>query len=151
MLKGMLEQQTERDTHTNLEGTVYGNKKDLNKILSLNVRFRQVKGIYGVLLKEKIGSEGNLIPSRSEKKNPLVDWETAWKNWKGLRCVTPEIKCFAWKLLQDMLEIPSRRHRGGQSKDCNTLVYDEQLNEMICCGNLGDIKHMFAKWQSVEL
>lgn len=46
MVKGMMKQQTERDAHANSEGTVYGNKKDLNKILSLNVRFRQVKGIY---------------------------------------------------------------------------------------------------------
>lgn len=49
-----------------------------------------------------------------------------------------------------MLEIPSRCHRGGQSKDCNTQIYEEQLNEMVVCGTFGDIKHMFAKCGAVK-
>ena len=91
-----------------------------------------------------------MIQSRAEKKNPQIEWTVAGKNWKSLRGVTPEIKCFAWKLLQDMLDIPSRHHRRGQTKECSTWVYDEHINQMDICRNFGDIKHFFADCGAVK-
>ena len=154
MAKGMLQQQMERDSLVNTDGTVYGNKDDLRKLLgellSSTENFGSVKSIYSFLLQEKIGAKEDLKPSRAEKKNPQIDWTIAGKNWKTLRGVTPEIKCFAWKLLQDMLDIPSRHNRRGQSKECSTWVYDEQINQMDICRNFGDIKHYFADCGAVK-
>ena len=66
-------------------------------------------------------------------------------NWSNLKAVTAEMKYFAWSLVQDMLETPSRNHRGGKNKDCRMLVYNDRLNEMELCGAYGDLKHTFAE------
>ena len=66
-------------------------------------------------------------------------------NWSSLRGVTADLKYFAWSLIQDMLEIPSRNHRGGKNKDCKILVYNRILNEMEVCGAFGDVKHTLAE------
>ena len=79
----MLQQQMERDTLIDTDGTFYGNKDDLRKLLgellSSTENFEPVKSIYRFLLQEKIGAEDDLKPSRAVKKNPQFDWTVPGK------------------------------------------------------------------------
>ena len=97
------------------------------------------------LLQDRIGTVDNLIKSRVENRNPQVIWKETWRNWSTLRAVTADLKYFAWSLVQDMLETPSRNHRGGKDKNCKMLVYNGRLNEMEVCGAFGDLEHTLAK------
>ena len=150
MVKGMLEQQEEKDASGASEWIVYGNKRDLDILMSSTVNFSSIQQIYQHLLQAKIGTEDNLIKSRAELRNPQVNWKAAWKNLKCLRGVTAEVKCFAWKLQQDMVHVPSRNHRKGTSKDCNMLVYDDMDNQMVQCGRFGDLKHSLADCRATK-
>ena len=143
MVKSMLRQQEDLDA--GMEGTIYGRKKDLDRILSSGVNINNIKEIYTFLLQDRIGTVDNLIKSRAESRNPQVVWKETWMNWSNLKAVTAEMKYFAWSLVQDMLETPSRNHRGGKNKDCRMLVYNGRLTEMELCGAYGDLKHTFAE------
>ena len=122
-----------------MEGTIYGRKKDLDCILSSGVNINNIKEIYTFLLQDRIGTVDKLIKSRAEGRNPHVDWRETWMNWNCLKAVTADLKYFAWSLVQDMLEIPSRNHRGGKDKSCKILIYNGRLNEMEVWGAYGDL------------
>ena len=115
----MLRQQEDLDG--GMEGTIYGRKKDLDRILSSGVNINNIKEIYTFLLQDRIGTVDNLIKSRAESRNPQVVWKETWMNWSNLKAVTAEMKYFAWSLVQDILETPSRNHRGGKIKTARCL------------------------------
>ena len=99
------------------------------------------------LFQEKIVTADNPVPLRAERKNPRICWKNAWKNYSRCRGVAPELTQFGWKLLQDMVHVPSRNHRKGTSKDCQHLVYDEDLKEMVICNKFGNLQHTLAECQ----
>ena len=142
MVKDMLRQQEALDAGE-MDGTIYGRKTDLDRILSSNVNIGNIKEIYMFLLQDRIGTIDNLIKSRAEDRNPRINWKETWINWSNLRAVTPDLKYFAWSLIQDMVECPSRNHR-GKDKNCKILIYNDRMNEMEVCGNYGDLKHTLA-------
>ena len=90
---------------------VYGYTVDLMDIVKAERTEAEVKEIYNILLEKVTQKNGSLIPSRNEKKTNGIKWKVVWKNQVMLKGVTAEEKCFAWKIVQDMLEVGNRIHR----------------------------------------
>ena len=149
MVKSMAREREDMDAG-DIEGTIYGDEKDLNRILSSDINRDNIREIYALLLQDKIGTMDNLIKSRSETRNPRINWREAWTNWSKLGGVSAEVKYFAWSLIQDMLFVPSRNHRGDKNKDCKSLVYNMSLNEMEICGDFGDLQHTLTKCGTIR-
>ena len=97
---------------------VYGYREEFEYVIENGFSTSPSKAIYDFLIKENTHRNGSLIPSRSEKRSKNVKWGIVYKNLKLLRGVTPEEKCFAWKLSQDMLPVGARIHRRNAEKRC---------------------------------
>ena len=54
---------------------------------------------------------GSYIPSRNEKRVDGIKWKASWYNVSSVRGLSPEEKCFAWKITQDMLDVGVRKHK----------------------------------------
>ena len=147
MVKNMFIEIEENDELGNIGIEVYGNKTDKEKIVRRGINTKFIKGIYQCFLQEKIGTIDNPVDSRAEKKNPEVDWKNSWKNWSLSRGISAQLKYFGWCLIQDMVHVPSRNHRRGANKECQNLIYDQDLEEMEICGQFGDLKHTLAECQ----
>ena len=56
------------------------------------------KAIYDFLIKEVTHRNGSLIPSRNEKKSANIKWGVAFKNFKLVKGLNADEKCFIWKI-----------------------------------------------------
>ena len=145
LIKNMIKEKDENEQRGNLGLKIYGNMKDLERILNSGVNVKSLKDTYRYFLQDRIGTTDNPIPSRSEVRNPRICWKNSWKNWSKSRGISAELRYFGWSLIQDMVVVPSRHHRKDTSKDCPRLVYDEDLEEMVNCGKFGDLRHTLAE------
>ena len=123
---------------------VYGYREEFEYVIENGFSTSPSKAIYDFLIKENTHRNGSLIPSRSEKRSKNVKWGIVYKNLKLLRGVTPEEKCFAWKLSQDMLPVGARIHRRNAEKRCLAEKDDGTV-----CEEIQDRDHVFRSCSTV--
>ena len=145
IIKNMVKEREELVALDNVEGEVYGNMGDMDKILNSTVSLESLKDIYLFFLQEKIGTWDNPIKSRSERNNLELNWRQSWKNWSRMTGITAVEKQFGWDILQDLIHVPSRNHRRGSSKVCPQLVQDQDSDIFAVCGKFGDLKHSLTE------
>ena len=130
------------------DGTVvdqlYGYPVDFKRVHAQGIANGSAKVIYKFLIQDLVSKNGSLIPSRNEKRSDFVKWRLAWKNWSKMKGLTPEEKCFAWKVQQDMLQIGSRIHRNNAERRCLIMLENGQL-----CQNIQTLEHLFLSCESV--
>ena len=97
---------------------LYGHTQGFLEVASNDLLNATVKEIYNFLLAGLIYKNGSLVPSRNEKKEDSTKWSLVWKNLNILKGLSPEEKCFAWKLTQDMLPVGARIHRRNAERRC---------------------------------
>ena len=88
---------------------------------------------------------GSYIPSRNEKRVDGIKWKASWYNVSSVRGLSPEEKCFAWKITQDMLDVGVRKHKKDSIKDCKRMVDNRKI-----CGKLETVKHRLIECKNVE-
>ena len=81
------------------------------------------KDIYNFLIEEVTHRNLSLIPSINEKKSPNVKWGVVFKNIKLLKGLNADVKCFVWKITQDLLPVGCRIHRRNAERRCLTQIY----------------------------
>ena len=129
----------------NIEGEKYGNYDDLEKIMDEYPVPTTAKGIYEVLLKQKVMKRESLIPSRSEKRNPGIKFKCSWGNLLLVKSVNPVLKYFAWCCIQDMVVVGERKHRRNQDKNCHMEITNQITGELTECGVRESLRH--AMWE----
>jgi len=72
------------------------------------------------------------------KRSVNVKWSIAWKNFKLLKGLTPDKKCFYWKVSQDMLPVGNRIHRNNAERRCLAVLTDGSS-----CQVIQDREHAF--------
>ena len=102
------------------------------------------KDIYYFLVKEITHRNLSLIPSRNEKKSTNIKWGVVFKNFKLLKGLNAEEKCFFWKITQDMLPVGSRIHRRNAERRCLTLLDDGSL-----CQENQTLEHAFKLCEKI--
>ena len=103
------------------------------------------KEIYDFLLKNIVYKNGSVIPSRREKRSQNVKWSLVWENLQSLKGLTPEEKCFTWKVSQDMLPVGSRIHRKNAERRCMSVLENGQN-----CIENENLEHRFQKCEKVR-
>ena len=124
---------------------LYGNIKDFIKIVENGLSTSASKEIYNFMILEVTHRNTSLIPSRNEKRAVNVKWGTVWKNFKLRTGLTPEEKCFSWKIVQDMLPVGSRIHRLNAEKRCLVTLSNGNL-----CQDIQTIEHAFVECPLVK-
>ena len=98
---------------------LYGYKDKLIKLLEMGEdEILSAKDLYSYFVKEVIHREGNLIPSRMEKKYESVDWARAHRNYKESKYLRPKQKEFLFRFCHDLLLLGARNHFRGADKEC---------------------------------
>ena len=120
-------------------------EKEIQVIINNNLIQENTKSIYEKLLEKVIMRNGSYIPSRNEKRVDGIKWKASWYNVSSVRGLSPEEKCFAWKITQDMLDVGVRKHKKDSIKDCKRMVDNRKI-----CGNLEILKHRLIECKNVE-
>ena len=102
------------------------------------------KDIFNFLVKEITHRNLSLIPSRNEKKSKNIKWGVVFKNFKLLKGLNAEEKCFFWKTTQDMLPVGIRIHRRNAERRCLTLLDDGSL-----CQEIQTLEHAFQSCEKI--
>ena len=120
-------------------------EKEIQVIIDNNLIQENTKSIYEKLLEKLIMRNGSYIPSRNEKRVDGIKWKASWYNVSSVRGLSPEEKCFAWKITQDMLDVGVRKHKKDSIKDCKRMVDNRKI-----CGKLETVKHRLIECKNVE-
>ena len=117
---------------------LYGYKDDFIDIIQNGLSTSPAKAIYEFLIKEVTHRNGSLIPSRNEKKSVNTKWGVVFKNFKLVKGLNADEKCFFWKITQDMLPVGIRIHRRNAERRCLRLLENDTL-----CQEIQTLEHAF--------
>ena len=117
---------------------LYGYKDDFIDIIQNGLSTSPAKAIYDFLIKEVTHRNGSLIPSRNEKKSVNMKWGVVFINFKLVKDLNADEKCFLWKITQDMLPVGIRIHRRNAERRCLRLLENDTL-----CQEIQTLEHAF--------
>ena len=142
LLKSMLKEYRNYYGDVDFAGNnrVYGYWEDFKKVYSEGIDMKSCKTIYDHLLEGITQRNGILIPSRNELRSVGINWKNVFNNFKVIRGITWQEKCFYWKMTQDMLNIGARMHHRNADKRCKNILADGEE-----CQALQTIEHVFQE------
>ena len=124
---------------------IYGYRLEFLDIIENGLSTSPAKSIYDFLIQTITHKNGSLIPSRNEKRSKNIKWGVVFKNFKLLKGLNAEEKCFIWKLSQDMLPVGSRIHRRNAERRCMWILHDGNV-----CQEIQTLEHVFKSCRAVQ-
>ena len=128
-----------------LSQDIYGLKNEFLNYLKSGHDSYSAKQIYEELLFKEISNNGNLIPSRIEKKVLNIKWSKTFKNFYNLRFVSASEREFCFKMFQDLVDVKQRIHRKNADPRCL-----RELKRNVLCSSIQDRQHAFIECRRIK-
>ena len=123
---------------------LYGYRVEFIDIIENGLSTSPAKSIYEYLVQTITHNNGSLIPSRNEKRSTNIKWGVVFKNFKLLKGLNSEEKCFVWKICQDMLPVGNRIHRRNAERKCLGVLDNGNI-----CQEIQTLEHAFKSCRGV--
>ena len=121
-----------------LSQNIYGINTEFLNYLKSGRDSYSAKQFYDELLYNAVYNNGNLIPSRIEKKVLNVRWSLTYRNFYNLRFVTAIEREFCFKMFQDLVDVNQRIHRKNSDPRCL-----REIKPNVLCSSIQDRQHAF--------
>ena len=129
----------------NLSQKIYGLNNEFLDYLKSGRDSYSAKQFYDELILKAVSNNGNLIPSRIEKKVLNVRWSRTHKNFSNLRFVTSIEREFCFKMFQDLVDVNQRIHRKNADPRCL-----RELKSNVLCSAIQDRQHAFIECRRIK-